>query len=117
MSGLPPASSNGFGVAWDSGRIRSPRPAARIIAQCVMPAVFAEAVRQMKPGDVSNVLRSASGFHILKLAEARSRNAPTVVEQQRGRAIWWDKTPRELAEGRRMDQDRVPQPPYVYQTK
>ena len=32
MSGLPPASSSGFGVASVSGRIRSPRPAARIIA-------------------------------------------------------------------------------------
>jgi len=45
-------------------------------------------------------------------------NEPGIVdEQKRGRAIWWDKTPRELAERRRMDQDRVPQPPYVYQTK
>jgi len=52
-----------------------------------MPAVFAEAVRQMKPGDVSNVLRSASGFHIVKLAETRSRNAPTVVEQTHVRHI------------------------------
>jgi len=33
------------------------------------------------------VLRSASGFHILKLAEARSRNAPTVVEQTHVRHI------------------------------
>src|SRR5215470_4516543 len=32
MSVLPPASSSGFGVASDSGRMRSPRPAARIIA-------------------------------------------------------------------------------------
>jgi hypothetical protein len=32
MSALPPASSSGFGVASVSGRIRSPRPAARIIA-------------------------------------------------------------------------------------
>jgi peptidyl-prolyl cis-trans isomerase SurA len=52
-----------------------------------MPTVFAEAVRQMKPGDVSNVLRSASGFHIVKLSETRSRNAPTVVEQTRVRHI------------------------------
>ena len=52
-----------------------------------MPAVFAEAVRQMKPGDVSSVLRSASGFHIVKLAEMRSRNAPTVVEQTHVRHI------------------------------
>ena len=52
-----------------------------------MPAVFAEAVRQMKPGDVSNVLRSATGFHIVKLQETRSRNAPTVVEQTHVRHI------------------------------
>src|SRR4051812_36983633 len=32
MSGLPPARSNGFGNVSVSGRMRSPRPAARIIA-------------------------------------------------------------------------------------
>ena len=41
----------------------------------------------MKPGDVSNVLRTASGFHIVKLQETRSRNAPTVVEQTHVRHI------------------------------
>jgi hypothetical protein len=42
---------------------------------------------------------------------------PEIVEQQiAGRAIWWDKLPRELAQERKMDEDRVPQPPYVYQT-
>jgi hypothetical protein len=39
------------------------------------------------------------------------------VEQRRGRAIWWDKEPRDLAEGAVMDSGRVPQPPYVYQTE
>jgi Protein of unknown function (DUF3460) len=40
---------------------------------------------------------------------------PDLVEKQReGRAIWWDKRPRELAEERVMDQGRVPQSPYVY---
>ncbi|MBS0321859.1 MAG: DUF3460 family protein [Proteobacteria bacterium] len=40
---------------------------------------------------------------------------PEIVDEQReGRAIWWDKTPRELAERRVMDQGRVPQKPYVY---
>jgi len=40
---------------------------------------------------------------------------PELVEKQReGRAIWWDKRPRELAEERTMDQGRVPQSPYVY---
>src|SRR5450432_2371176 len=32
MSGLPPTSSNGLGSSSVSGRMRSPRPAARIIA-------------------------------------------------------------------------------------
>ncbi len=41
----------------------------------------------MKPGDVSAVLRSASGFHIVKLLETRSRNSPTVIEQTRLRHI------------------------------
>ncbi len=52
-----------------------------------MPAVFAEAVRKMHPGDVSDVLRTASGFHIVKLQETRNRNAPTVVEQTHVRHI------------------------------
>ena len=28
--------------------------------------------------------------------------------------MWWDKTPRELAEERDMDEGRVAQSPYVY---
>lgn len=43
------------------------------------------------------------------------RQQPQLAEQQRlARAIWWDKTPRELSEERAMDQGRVPQTPYVY---
>ena len=57
------------------------RPAARL------PTVFAEPVKEMKTGDVSKVLRSATGFHIVKLQESRSKNAPTVVEQTRARHI------------------------------
>jgi peptidyl-prolyl cis-trans isomerase SurA len=57
------------------------RPAARL------PNVFVEAAKGMKPGDVSTVLRSATGFHIVKLQETRNRNAPTVVEQTRARHI------------------------------
>ena len=52
-----------------------------------LPTVFADPVRKMKPGDVSPVLRSASGFHIVKLLETRSRNSPTVIEQTRLRHI------------------------------
>jgi peptidyl-prolyl cis-trans isomerase SurA len=52
-----------------------------------LPTVFADPVRGLKPGEVSGVLRSASGFHIVKLLESRNRNAPTVVEQTRARHI------------------------------
>jgi hypothetical protein len=43
---------------------------------------------------------------------------PDLPEKQRvARAIWWDKTPRELSEERAMDQGRVPQSPYVYSSE
>jgi hypothetical protein len=42
-------------------------------------------------------------------------NKPEVVaEQKKGRAIWWDKTPRELSERGEMDEGKVPQGSYVY---
>jgi len=52
-----------------------------------MPTVFAEQVRTMKPGDVSDVLRSANGFHIVKVQETRNRDTPTIVEQTHARHI------------------------------
>jgi hypothetical protein len=40
---------------------------------------------------------------------------PDIPRQQReGRDIWWDKTPDELFERRRMDEGRVAQRAYVY---
>ena len=48
---------------------------------------------------------------IRKLLEQK----PDLPRQQReGRAIWWDKTPQELAERTRMDERSVAQQPYVY---
>jgi len=52
-----------------------------------LPTVFADYVRDMKPGDVSPVLRSPGGFHVVKLEERRDRNAPTVVDQTHARHI------------------------------
>jgi peptidyl-prolyl cis-trans isomerase SurA len=52
-----------------------------------LPTVFVEPIKTMKPGDVSAVLRSATGFHIVKLQETRNGNAPTVVEQTRARHV------------------------------
>jgi hypothetical protein len=43
---------------------------------------------------------------------------PDLIEKQReGRAIWWDKTPRALADEAKMDQGRVAQSGYVYDGK
>ncbi|MGB0129127.1 MAG: peptidylprolyl isomerase [Rhodocyclaceae bacterium] len=36
-----------------------------------MPALFAETVAKLQPGDVSPVLRSAGGFHVLRLDQRR----------------------------------------------
>lgn len=52
-----------------------------------LPTVFADVVRTMKVGDVSSILRSAGGFHIVKMVDARSRNQPTVVDQTHARHI------------------------------
>src|SRR2546427_10004773 len=73
----------GFADASDalSGGNLGWRPGARL------PTVFAETVRGMKAGDVSPVLRSAAGFHIVKLIERRSRNEPALVDQTHVRHI------------------------------
>jgi peptidyl-prolyl cis-trans isomerase SurA len=52
-----------------------------------LPSVFLEAVKDMKKGDVSPVLRSPGGFHVMKLVDLRNRNAPTVVEQTHAKHI------------------------------
>lgn len=52
-----------------------------------LPALFAEALEAMKTGENSQVLRSPNGFHILKLLDKRSKDAPFVVQQTRARHI------------------------------
>jgi peptidyl-prolyl cis-trans isomerase SurA len=73
----------GFSDASDalSGGNLGWRPAARL------PTVFAETVRGMKVGDVSPVLRSAAGFHIVKLIDRRSHDDPSMVDQTHARHI------------------------------
>ena len=52
-----------------------------------LPTVFADAVRDLPVGAVSGVLRSAAGFHIVKLLEKRSRDDAKVVDQTHARHI------------------------------
>ncbi len=53
-----------------------------------IPDVFAETVAKMKPGEVSPVLRSAGGFHVVKLIERRGESASSApVPQTRLRHI------------------------------
>jgi peptidyl-prolyl cis-trans isomerase SurA len=57
------------------------RPADRL------PPLFAEELQKLKPGEVSSVLRSPSGFHIIKLLERRSKDTPVVISQTHARHI------------------------------
>jgi peptidyl-prolyl cis-trans isomerase SurA len=52
-----------------------------------LPTVFAEIVQNMKVGDVSPLLRSAAGFHIIKLLDRRNHNGPEMVDQTHARHI------------------------------
>lgn len=53
-----------------------------------LPALFAETVVNMKPGDTSDVLRSPAGYHIVKLVNQRGGTlSAAAVEQTRARHI------------------------------
>jgi len=52
-----------------------------------LPSLFLEVVERMKPGDTSDILRSANGFHIVKLLDKRDKAAPAGVEQTHVRHI------------------------------
>lgn len=55
--------------------------------------------------------------HTTFIRDLLAKKPELVLDQKRGRAIWWDKEPQDLALGRQMDEGSVPQPPYVYQTE
>jgi len=52
-----------------------------------LPSIFVDAATKLKPGEVSPVLRSPNGFHILKLIERRGGNGPPKVQQTHVRHI------------------------------
>ena len=52
-----------------------------------MPALFLDALKAMKVGEVSAALRSPNGFHVLKLNNKRGGNSPLVIQQTHARHI------------------------------
>ena len=52
-----------------------------------LPALFAEAVKELKAGEVSSILRSPNGFHIVRVNERRGQGAPLIVSQTHARHI------------------------------
>ncbi|MHB1145127.1 MAG: peptidylprolyl isomerase [Thiobacillus sp.] len=52
-----------------------------------MPALFADALKTLQPGQVSPLLRSSNGFHILKLNDKRGLDATLSVTQTHARHI------------------------------
>ena len=52
-----------------------------------LPPMFVEELKKLQPGQVTAVLRSPNGFHILKLIERRSSSAPEVITQTHARHI------------------------------
>jgi peptidyl-prolyl cis-trans isomerase SurA len=52
-----------------------------------IPALFLDALNTMKPGQVSPILRSPNGFHILKLTNRRGGSSPLVIQQSHVRHI------------------------------
>ena len=57
------------------------RPSARL------PALFLETLEKLNPGDVSDILRSPNGFHIVKLLDKRGKAAVGGVQQTHVRHI------------------------------
>ena len=52
-----------------------------------IPPAFMNELQNLKPGQNTAVLRSPSGFHILKLVEKRGGSAPVVITQTHARHI------------------------------
>jgi peptidyl-prolyl cis-trans isomerase SurA len=52
-----------------------------------LPTLFLEALKTLQVGAVSPLLRSANGFHIIRLNERRSSTAPVIVHRTHARHI------------------------------
>lgn len=52
-----------------------------------LPTLYAESANKLKTGETSGVLRSANGFHIVRLLDKRAGEQKAVVEQNKARHI------------------------------
>lgn len=52
-----------------------------------LPEMFVDGVKGLKVGDISPILRSANGFHILKLLDKRGNQTPVIVQQTHVRHV------------------------------
>lgn len=52
--------------------------------------------------------------HTRFMREWMEKHPQEVEEQQKGRALWWDKPPVDTDTQRRLAEARVPQKPYYY---
>ncbi|MFT3757447.1 peptidylprolyl isomerase [Thauera sp.] len=51
-----------------------------------LPALFADVAREMRPGETSPILRSASGLHIVRLVDRRGGGDTAVAQMEQTRA-------------------------------
>ncbi|MDD4880601.1 MAG: peptidylprolyl isomerase [Gallionellaceae bacterium] len=56
-------------------------------SEAKLPDLFVDAVKDLKPGEITPVLHSANGFHILKLIDKRGVDTHLVVSQTHARHI------------------------------
>ena len=52
-----------------------------------LPAIFLEALSPLKAGEITDILRSANGFHIVKLLDKRGKSDQPTIQQTRARHI------------------------------
>lgn len=61
--------------------------------------------------------RSYESDHTKFIRELLAKRPEVDEDRRRGRAIWWDKRPADLALRREMDAGTVPQKGYVYSSE
>ncbi|APV48764.1 molecular chaperone SurA [Betaproteobacteria bacterium GR16-43] len=52
-----------------------------------LPSLFLDAIEKLQPGDISDIVRSPNGFHIVKLLEKRGKAAAGGIQQSKVRHI------------------------------